>query len=244
MRTARKPPRRFFRVHEPRGLDDTGKLLFAAHVMLAMDDVKRFGGMSSQDLKSYLGHIPGVEHLTMNYAPHTGNLLVTIGDRTVEVGPTASNADIAAAFAAPVTVSVPPAPVPTSAILPMPRLVAAPITQVSTPPMSITGAVNAGMTIKDLIAGSRTAVKKAHDKLVANAGKVNDAAAALDGLGDSLASEADDLMSMIGQFKNDLASSNSAPAAPAPAPVAATPAATPLPAAPTIAPAPPVAAPA
>lgn len=207
---ARITPRRVFRLDEAR-------LLFAAHVMVAAEDIKRFGGMSSNELKQALRHIPGVENLTINYAPNSGDMLVTIGNRTVEVHPTASNADIAAAFANPT--------VPTSATLPAPRL--APITQVSTPKMSITGAVNAGMTIKDLIANSRTAVQAAHDKLKANAGKVQDAAAALDGLGNDLGSEADDLMSMIGQFKNDL---SPAPAAPAPA--------TPLPAAPTIAPAP------
>lgn len=214
---ARSNPQRVFR-----GLDDAGRLLFAAHVMLAMEDVRKHGGMSVQDLKLALNHIPGSEGVTIAYAPHTGNMLVTVADRTIEVHPTASNAEIAAAFANPTVLN-------TAATLPAPRLV--PITQVSTPKMSITGAVNAGMTIKDLIAGSRTAVARAHDKLIANAGKVNDAAAALDGLGNDLASEADDLMSMIGQFKNDLSPT------PAAAPAAPASNATPLPAAPTIAPA-------
>ena len=187
--------------------------------------------MSVQDLKLALKHLPGSEGLTVTYAPKTGDMLVTIAGRTVEVRPAASNAEIAAAFANP-TVPTANTAVLTAATLPAPRL--APITQVSTPKMSITGAVNAGMTIKDLIANSRVSVKAAHDKLIANAGKVQDAAAALDGLGDDLGSEADDLMSMIGQFKNDLSpSSNSAPAAP----VAPAPAPTPLPAAPTIVPA-------
>ena len=195
--------------------------------------------MSSNELKQALRHISGAENLTINYAPGTGNLLVTVADRTVEVHPAASNAEIAAAFANPTVptrntiVSVAAPPAPTSATLPVPRLVAAPITQVRTPKMSITGAVNAGMTIKDLIASSRNSVQAAHDKLRTNAGRVQEAAAALNGLGDDIGNEADELMSMIGQFKNDLTPST--PAAPAVAP--APPAATPLPAAPALVPA-------
>jgi hypothetical protein len=205
-----------------RGLNDNGMRWLAARVMIAAEDVKRFGGMSVQDLKLALKHIPGSEGLTVNYAPKTGDMRVTIAGRTVEVRPAASNAEIAAAFANP---TVPTANTTVTTLPPAPRLV--PITQVSTPKMSITGAANATMTIKDLIASSRSTVKAAHEKLIANVGKVQDAAAALDGLGDDLGSEAADLMSMIGQFKNDL--SPSTPAAPT---------ATPLPAAAPIAPAP------
>lgn len=177
------------------------RLLFAAHVMLAMEEIR----MSSNELKQALRHIPGAENLTINYAPISGNMLVTVGGRTVEVRPTASNAEIVLAFSNP-AISI-PAPIP------------APITQVRTPKMaSITGASSASMTIKDLIAGSRNAVQAAHNKLIANAGKVQDAAGALNGLGDDLGAEADDLMSMIGQFKNDLTPSTpTAPATPLPA---------------------------
>ena len=178
--------------------------------------------MSIQDLKRALKDIPGAEGLNVAYAPGTGNLLVTIGRRTVEVRPAASNAEIALAFSNPLitTANIAPAPAP------------APLKPTGTTKMSITGAVNASMTIKDIIASSRQTVKAAHDKLIANAGRVNDAAAALNGLGDDLGSEADDLLSMIGQFKNDL--SPSTPAAPAPAPAPAP--ATPLPAAPALTP--------
>jgi hypothetical protein len=197
--------------------------------MIAADEIN----MSIQELRHALKDIPGADGLTINYGEN-GNQVVTIGNRSVEVRPAASNAEIAAAFANPT--------VPTSATLPAPRLVPAPITTIAPVGIpspngivkmpSITGASSASMTIKDLIAGSRTAVAAAHNKLIQNAGKVSDAAAALDGLGNDLGSEADDLMSMIGQFKNDLTPSTPAAPAVAPAPAAATP----LPAAPTIAP--------
>jgi hypothetical protein len=219
---ATEPSGRVFCVQDAR-------LLFAANVMLAMDEIRKFGGMSVQDLKLALKDIPGAAGLRLNYAPN-GNELVTIAGRTVEVGPMATNAEIIAAFAAPAppsgTIIIVGEVAPVPAPRPTPITTIAPVT-IGTPKMpSITGASSATMTIKDLIAGSRTAVQAAHNKLIQNAGKVNDAAAALDGLGNDLGSEADDLMSMIGQFKNDLT-----PSTPA------TPAATPLPPAPAITPA-------
>lgn len=70
---------------------------FGARLSIAIEDIRRFGGMSAHDLKQALRDVPGVETLTMGYA-QGGNLLVTIAGRTVEVSPTASNAEIAHAF--------------------------------------------------------------------------------------------------------------------------------------------------
>jgi hypothetical protein len=70
--------------------------------------------------------------------------------------------------------------------------------------MSITGAVPATLSVKQMIEQSRQTVKAAHEKLQTNAAKVAQAAAALDSLGDDLGKEGDDLLAMVGQYKNDL----------------------------------------
>lgn len=166
---------------------------FAARLLIAMEDTRKYGGMGVHELKQALRDIPGVESLTLVNLPN-GNQRVTIAGQSVDVSPTASNAEITLAFQHPnVTITPLPAPV---AYMPAPTT--------RTTAMSITGAAPAALSIKDLIANSRQTVKAAHDKLIANAGKVNDAAAALNGLGDDLGKEGDDLMAMIGQFKNDL----------------------------------------
>lgn len=53
--------------------------------------------MSVLELKAAFKGIEGAEHLTVSYAPN-GNQLIQIGDKTLEVGPMASNAEIAAAL--------------------------------------------------------------------------------------------------------------------------------------------------
>lgn len=173
---------------------------FAARLSIAVEDTKRFGGMSVHDLKQHLRDVPGAESLTLVNLPN-GNQRVTIAGRDVEVSPTASNAEIALAFREPAMNT------PNATVTPLPPVAYAPAptrTKTMSKSMSITGAAPAALSIKDLIANSRQTVKAAHDKLIANAGKVNDAAAALNGLGDDLGKEGDDLMAMIGQFKNDL----------------------------------------
>jgi hypothetical protein len=70
--------------------------------------------------------------------------------------------------------------------------------------MSITGAAPATLSVKQMIEQSRQTVKAAHEKLQTNAAKVQQAAAALDSLGDDLGKEGDDLLAMVGQYKNDL----------------------------------------
>ena len=53
--------------------------------------------MSVYELKAALRGVDGVEDLTVSYAP-SGNQLIHIGDKTLEVGPMASNAEIEAAL--------------------------------------------------------------------------------------------------------------------------------------------------
>lgn len=53
--------------------------------------------MSTLELKAAFKGIEGSEHLTVSYAPN-GNQLIHIGDKTLEVGPMASNDEIAAAL--------------------------------------------------------------------------------------------------------------------------------------------------
>jgi len=49
--------------------------------------------MSVKDLRHALQDIPGGDGLTVSYAP-SGNQVITIGDKSVEVGPMASNDEI------------------------------------------------------------------------------------------------------------------------------------------------------
>lgn len=184
-----------------RSISENDLRWFAARLSIAIEETKRFGGMSVHDMKQALAAVPGVESLTMAYT-FDGNLLVTIAGRTVEVSPSASNAEIELAFREPAMST------PNVTVTPLPRVAyaSAPIIppQTRTKHMSITGAAGATLSIKDLISKSRTAVQAAHEKLATNADKVATAAAALDSLGDDLGKEGDDLLSMIGQFKNDL----------------------------------------
>jgi hypothetical protein len=173
-------------------ISDNDLRWFAARLSIAVEDTKRFGGMSVHELKQALHAVPGVESLTLGYAPN-GDELVTISGRTVAVRPGASCEEIALAFRDPATntsnVTVTPLPNPF---------------QTKVKPMSITGAAGATLSIKDIISKSRATVQAAHAKLTTNADKVTQAAAALDSLGDDLGKEGDDLLAMIGQFKNDL----------------------------------------
>jgi hypothetical protein len=75
--------------------------------------------------------------------------------------------------------------------------------------MSITGAAPATLSIKEMIEASRKTMQAAHQKFTTNAAKVAQAAAALDSLGDDLGKEGDDLLAMVGQYKNDLSGTGS-----------------------------------
>lgn len=173
---------------------------FAARLSIAIHDVKRFGGMSVHELKQALKDVPGVEGLTMGYAPN-GDELVTIAGRTVTVSPSTSNADIAAAFLSPAPTSTP--------IPPM-----APINQTQGKPMTTTpapaGSFAAG--IRAMMDEARAGVAKARaDGLAtvgAAVGKLNEAKDATAHVAGSMAasieSEAADVMAELGQISNDL----------------------------------------
>lgn len=105
----------------------------------------------------------------------------------------------------------PPAPPPAPIQIQTPMIASAATAATTIQPqgksMSITGAAPATLSIKQMIEASRQTVQAAHQKLTTNAAKVQQAAAALDSLGDDLGKEGDDLLAMVGQYKNDLAGS-------------------------------------
>ena len=70
--------------------------------------------------------------------------------------------------------------------------------------MSVTGAAHVGSSLKDMLNQRKQKISAAHDKLNNSFGKLDQATAALDSLGDDVSNEADDLLATIGQFKNDL----------------------------------------
>ena len=71
---------------------------FAARLSLAVYDTRReTPEMSVFELKQALHDIPGIDTLTMGYAPN-GNQLITLGDKQLEVGPMASNDEIRTAL--------------------------------------------------------------------------------------------------------------------------------------------------
>jgi hypothetical protein len=71
---------------------------FAARLSIAVYDTKRLTPeMSVLELKEALRHIPGIDHLTLSYAPN-GNQILNIDDRHLEVSPMASNDEIRAAL--------------------------------------------------------------------------------------------------------------------------------------------------
>jgi hypothetical protein len=74
---------------------------FAARLSIATEEVRRLTPeMSVLELKGALTGIDGVEYLTVSYAPN-GNQLIHIGDKTLEVGPMASNDEIRAGLSNP-----------------------------------------------------------------------------------------------------------------------------------------------
>jgi hypothetical protein len=66
----------------------------AARLLVAVYDANRTTPeMSVLELKAALAGVPDIDTLTMGYAAN-GNQLITVGDRTIEVGPMASNEEI------------------------------------------------------------------------------------------------------------------------------------------------------
>jgi hypothetical protein len=121
---------------------------------------------------------------------------VSLGGKTVAVSPMASDQEIATALGIPAESA--PTPLPAVQIAPSAPVVAKSATT------GMTGATHAGMSIKQMMADRKQKLGAAHDKVVANFGKLDQATAALDAFGDDLGNEADDLLASIGQFKNDL----------------------------------------
>jgi hypothetical protein len=71
---------------------------FAARLSIAVYDVNRITPeMSALELRAAFKGIEGSENLTVSYASN-GNQLIHIGDKTLEVGPMASNDEIATAL--------------------------------------------------------------------------------------------------------------------------------------------------
>jgi len=71
---------------------------FAARLAIAVHETRRLTPeMSVLELRAAFKGIEGSEALTMSYAPN-GNQLIHIGDKTLEVGPMASNHEIATAL--------------------------------------------------------------------------------------------------------------------------------------------------
>jgi hypothetical protein len=173
---------------------------FAARLSIAIEDTKRFGGMSVHEMKQALRDVPGVESLTMGYAPG-GNLLVTIAGRTVEVSPTASNAEIALAFREPAmstpNVTVTPLPTVTYRSEPM-----------STPAAPGSFAASLRAMMDEARAGVTQARADGLAKVGDAVGKLNEAKVAVTHVTGAMAatieSEAADVLAELGQISNDL----------------------------------------
>jgi hypothetical protein len=151
----------------------------AARLLPAVYDINRITPeMSVAELKDALRDVPGIETLTISSAPD-GNQLLQVGDKTVQVGPMASNDEIKSALLNPF--------IPTRNTT-----------------VSVTGAANAGISLKQKLADRKQKIADAHAKLEANFGKIDQATDAMSTLGDKVGAEADDLMATVGQFMNDL----------------------------------------
>ncbi|MBR1122121.1 hypothetical protein JQ628_11400 [Bradyrhizobium lablabi] len=67
----------------------------------AVIDINEINRMGIFDLRKRLADIPGGSSLTMGYGAGGRSQIFNIGDRSVEVGPTAGEAEIRAALASP-----------------------------------------------------------------------------------------------------------------------------------------------
>lgn len=185
-----------------RSISENDLRWFAARLSIAIEETKRFGGMSVHELRQALKHVPGAESLTMAIA-HNGNALVTIDGRTVEVSPTASNEEIALAFREPAmstpNVTVTPIPIVTYSTRTEPM---------STP--AAPGSFAAG--IRAMMDEARAGVAQARSdglaKVSEAVGKLNDAKVATAHVAGTMAKtiedEAADVLRELGQISNDL----------------------------------------
>ncbi len=182
-----------------RGPSENDLRWFAARLSIAVEDIRRFYGMSANDLKQALRHIPGAEGLTMAYGPG-GNQLITIAGRTVEVSPIASHDEIAAAFAEPTPSTLPP------------PVAYAPTTQPQGNTMTAPAPGSFAASLRALMDDARAGVEKARADghavvadAVAEYHKAAQATTHVTGnMAKSIRDEARSVLSELGQISNDL----------------------------------------
>lgn len=148
-------------------------------------------------LKFALADIDGIETLTQ--ANVGGRMVfgfgVSAASTTIGVDPAATDDQIIAAIRKAAEAKQ-PAPAAPAAAAPQP-------TQ-GTTTMSVTGAAHVGTSLKDMLNDRKAKIAAAHDKLNTNFGKLDQATAALDTLGDKVGAEADDLLATVGQISNEI----------------------------------------
>lgn len=148
---------------------------FAARLSIAVHETRRLTPeMSVLELKAALRDVEGSETLTMSYAPN-GNQLFHIGDKTLEVGPMASNEEI--------------------------RLAALnPFIKTENTKMSITG-IKPG-DVKGILQGVRDRQAGSLARVGELAAKSEMVAQAMDGVTGAGIKELDDTLAELGQFSN------------------------------------------
>jgi hypothetical protein len=188
-----------------RSISENDLRWFAARLSIAIEETKRYGGMSVHELKQALRDVPGVESLTMGYAP-SGNALVTIAGRTVEASPTASNAEIALAFREPAVST------PNVTVTPLPEPVVYATAQTRTKSMSNPNPGSFAAGIRAMMDEARAGVAKARADGLAKVGdavsKLNDAKEATVHVAGSMAKTIEDeaaaVLAELGQISNDI----------------------------------------
>lgn len=146
---------------------------FAARLSIAVYDTNRTTPeMSFRELKTRFPELTG-----LSYAAN-GNQILHTADRTLEVGPMASDDEIGVALQNPF------------------------VRTENTKIMSITGATHLADSIKAKIQAAKDRMAQATTNTDAALTKLNTAADAADQVSSSIAKEADDLMAQIGQFSN------------------------------------------
>ena len=157
-----------------RGIADADLRWFAARLSIAVYD-------TNQELKAVrmaeldkIRQAIGGKKATVNYGPH-GETYLNIEGRSVEVMPTDTPDDIKAKLENPFE---------------------------SKTTMSITGAGNLAVTIKDRINAAKARVAQVTTNTDVALAKLNDAADTGDRIAKQIESEADDLLSNLGQYTN------------------------------------------
>jgi hypothetical protein len=190
-----------------RTLSENEMRWFAARLLIAIEDTKRFGGMSVHEMRQALRSIPGADGLTIAYAAN-GDELMTIAGRTVAVRPGASVAEIELAFREPAMNT------PNITVTPLPAVAyeAQPIdsTRITTMTNPVPGGFAAG--IRAMMDEARAGVAQARADGLAKVGEavqaLNEAKTATAHVADKMAgaihSEAADVMAELGQISNDL----------------------------------------